>query len=401
MNRRTFLAAAAASVSSLASAADPKEKVKIISSLPRTGSAKGQTDQIVNAIQMAIADFAKVVPFEVQYLDWDDATARTGTWDADKETDNARNAIKDKDVMAVIGPYNSGAARVSTPILNEAGLVQISPSASYPGLTKAGPFSDPDEPQKYRPGKKITFCRVCPTDASQGPLSADFAAEELKVKSVYILDDKGLYGHGTAQGFKARCEELKIKVLKHESIGPTERDFTKLMKVIKEKSPDLVYFGGTTQSGAPQIAKGMKSEKVGCPLMVPEGCYEEAFINDAGADTFDTLKCFVTISGINPAHLKGRGAEFVKRFKQKYDKTPAPYAVYGYEAAAVILEALRVVGKKDREAIRKTVVGTKDFDKGLLGKWSFDADGDITLQPLTIATIDKGRFKSVKVMGTK
>lgn len=400
MNRRMFLAAAAATAASPV-LAQPKEKVKIVSSLPRVGSAKGQTDSIVNAIQMAIVDFEKVVPFSVTHLDWDDASVRLGQWTAEAESDNARNAVADKDVMAFIGPYNSGAARVSMPILNEAGLVQITPSATWPGLTKKSPNADADEPDRYRPGKKITFCRVCPHDGSQAPVSADFVAEELKAKSVFVIDDKELYGQSVATSFKKRCEELKLTVLGHESINAAQRDFKMLVKKIKEKAPDLVYFGGTTLSGAGWIAKDLHAEKVACPLMVPDGCYEQAFLDAVGADVFDTFKCFVTIGGINPAHLKGAGADFVKRYKEQHKKEPTAYSVYGYEAAAVILEALRVVGKKDREAIRKAVVGTKDFAKGLLGKWSFDADGDTTQQPLTIATIEKGQFKSVKLMGAK
>jgi branched-chain amino acid transport system substrate-binding protein len=377
------------------------EKVKIVSSLPRAGAAKWQTDQIALAIKMALADFAKAVPFEVQYLDWDDSTARTGTWGEKEEAANAEKAVDDKDVVAIIGPYNSGAARVSAPILNRAGLVQVTPSATWPGLTRKAPTSDPDEPDRYRPGKKVTFCRVCPHDASQGPLSAEFAANELKAKGVYVLDDKELYGNGVATGFKKRCEELKLKVLAHESINPLQRDFSKLMKAIKGKGPDLVYFGGTTQTGGPHIAKAMHGEKVSCPLMVPDGCYEEAFIKAAGEAALDAVKCFVTIGGINPASLKGRGAEFVKRFKEAHKREVTATTVYAYEAAAVILEALRAVGKKDREAVRKAVVGTKDFDKGLLGKWSFDENGDTTQQPLTVTTIEKGKFKAVKVLGVK
>lgn len=401
MDRRTFLAAAAATLAPVARGAEPKEKVKLVSSLPRTGSAKGQTDAIANGIRMAIADFEKAMPFEVSYADWDDATAAQGAWDGPKEKENAENAVADKDVMAFIGPYNSGAARVSAPILNKAGLVQVSPACSWSGLTKSGGSADADEPEKYRPGKKITFCRVCPHDASQGPLSADFAAQELKVKTVYVIDDKELYGLGVATLFKKRCEELKIKVLAHESTPGFQRDFKPLAKKIKDANPDLVYYGGTSQTGAPQLANDLRREGVGCPFMVPDGCYERAFIDAVGADTLDAMKVFVTIGGIEPAYLKGAGADFVKRYKEKYKADPEAYAVYGYEAAAVVLEALRIVGKKDREAIRKAVVGTKDFDKGLLGKWSFDADGDTTLQPLTITTIEKGKFRSVKVMGTK
>lgn len=376
-----------------------KESVKLVSCLPRTGNLKPETDGIVNAIKLALSDFKKDLPFEITHIDMDDSNARTGSWDTTVETDIAEKAVANQDVIGFIGPFNSGAARISAPILNKGGLVQLTPSATYPGLTKKGPFSDPDEPDRYRPGKKITFCRVCPHDGSQGSLAADFAAEELKVKTVYILDDKQLYGRGLAIGFKKRCEELKVKVLGHESVISTESDFAKLIQKIKEKEPDLIYFGGTTQTAAPSIAKDMHREKVNCPLLLPEGCYEEAFITAVGASTFDALKCFITIPAMNVANLKGRGAEFVKRFKEEYGKVPTAYAVYGYEAAAVLFEAMRVVGKKDREAIRKSVTATKDFDKGLLGKWSFDTDGDTTHQPLTVTTIEKGKFKAVKVLG--
>src|SRR5207253_9092175 len=114
-------------------------KIKIVSSLPRTGSAQGQTDTIVNGIRMAIADEKanlEQIGLAIEYQDLDDATAAQGQWDAGKEGDNARVAIGDSDVIAFIGPYNSGAAKVSMPILNDAELLQVSPAATWPGLTK-------------------------------------------------------------------------------------------------------------------------------------------------------------------------------------------------------------------------------------------------------------------------
>ncbi|MDY3555701.1 branched-chain amino acid ABC transporter substrate-binding protein [Gemmata sp. JC717] len=400
MNRRAFLAAAAAS-SAGPLLAQPKDKVKLVSSLPRIGSAKGQTDGIVNAIKMAIADFEKVVPFAVGYEDLDDTTPQQGTLDPEQAKANAEKAVADKDVMAVIGPFSSGAARVSAPILNRAGLAQVTPSASWPGLTKSAPGADADEPGRYRPGKEITFFRVCPHDASQGPLSADFAANDLKAKSVYVLNDKELYGASLAGGFKKRCEALKVKVVGDEGAGARGTGFQTLAERIKTANPDLVYFGGTSQTGAPRLARALHAEKVNCPLLLPDGCYEQAFVEAVGADVLDEMKVFVTIGGIAPAHLKGAGAAFVKRYTAKYGNAPEAAAVYGYEAAAVVLEALRTAGKKDREAVRKAVAATKDFDKGVLGKWGFDADGDTTLQPLTVATVEKGTFRAVKVLGTE
>jgi len=404
VDRRKFLTATAGGTGALLLGGCGKKGgnvLKIASSLPRTGSAQGQTDTIVNGIKMAIEEYGgEIAGMKLQHQDMDDATAAQGQWDAAKEADNAREATADKDVMVFIGPYNSGAAKVSMPLLNEAGLLQISPAATWPGLTRKVPGEEKSgEPEIYRKSGKIHFCRVCPTDAIQGPLTAVFLGKELKAKTVYILDDKELYGAGIAGLFKKKCEspEVGIKVLGHQSIIATQANFKTLMKQIAELKPDAVYFGGTTQSGGPQIAIDMKNEPglKDCPLIVPDGCYEDAFITGAGADTLNG-RVYATIGGKDPSQLTGAGAEFVKKYKEKFKKDPEAYAAYGYEAAKVFLEAVKKVGKKDREELRKAVVETKDFTAGVLGKWGFDANGDTTLQVLTISKIENGKFNPVK-----
>jgi branched-chain amino acid transport system substrate-binding protein len=405
VDRRKFLSVAAAGTGATAAGAllltggckKDGNTLKIVSSLPRTGSAQGQTDTIVNGIKMAIEDAGgEVAGMKLVHEDKDDATAAQGQWDAGREAANAREAAADKDVMVFIGPYNSGAAKVSMPLLNDAGLLQISPAATWPGLTKkvAGQEAS-GEPDIYRKSGKITFCRVCPTDDMQGPLTADYVAKELKAKTVYILDDKELYGAGIAGLFKKRCEELELKVLGHQQIVVAQQNFKALMKEIKALNPDVLYFGGTTQSKGPQIAIDMKAEGLACPLVVPDGCREEAFIDAAGADTLNG-RVYATIGGYDPSQLTGAGAEFVKKYKEKFKKDPEAYAVYGYEAAKVFLEALKKVGKKDREELRKAVLATKDFAAGALGKWGFDDNGDTTLQVLTISKIEGGKFVPVK-----
>jgi branched-chain amino acid transport system substrate-binding protein len=399
MDRRTFLALAGSAAVVPTFAVEDKKVIRIVSSLPRTGSAKGQTDTIVNGINLAIADYeGKIAGFDIKYTDMDDASAAQGQWEAGKESDNAKQAVEDKDVMAYIGTYNSGAAKVSMPLLNSAGIVMISPAATWPGLTKKVKGNEKSgEPEIYRLGKIVNFCRVVPHDFVQGPLTAAFIAKELKAKSVYILDDNELYGAGIARQFKDKCEELKIKILGHESLDARQPNFKATVAKVKKAAPDVVYFGGTTQSGGPQLAKDLKDAGVDCPLVVPDGCYEEAFITGAGQDAVNG-RCYVTLGGIDPSQLKGAGAAFVKKYKEKFNADPEAYAVYGYEAAKVVLEAIKAVGKKDREAIRKAVLATKDFEKGALGKWSFDADGDTTLQQMTVSKITDGKFVPVKVM---
>jgi branched-chain amino acid transport system substrate-binding protein len=399
MNRREFLTLSAGTVLLPAAAADEKQKIKIVSSLPRTGSAKGQTDTIVNGIRMAIDDYEKLLPFEVRYDDFDDATAALGMWDVEAETRNAMAAIKDEDVVAYIGTYNSGAAKISMPILNKAGLVQISPAATWPGLTKKIKGSDPGEPDIYRPTKKVTFCRVCPADDCQGTLTAIYVSKELKAKSVYILDDGESYGQMCATTFATECKKQGLKIHAQESINLLAANYRTLIAKVQKTEPDAVYFGGTSQSKGPVLAKDFAASGMKCPLTLPEGCYEEAFIRAAGADSVNG-RCLVTIGGLDVTQLNGRGADFVKKYKKKYESEPETYAIYGYEAVAVVLEAIKSVGKKDREAIRKAVVATKNFDKGILGKWSFDANGDTTLQQITVSKIEDGKFVPVKVVSS-
>jgi len=372
-------------------------RIKIVSSLPRTGSAKAQTDTIVNGIKIALAEADyKAGKFDIIYGDWDDATAGAGQWTAEAETANAVRAVADPDVMVYIGTYNSGAAKISMPILNKAHLLMVSPANTWPGLTKPGK-GDPGEPEIYRPTGEVNYVRMVPTDDLQGPLGAAWA-KEMGVKRVYVLDDNEVYGKGIATLFIEACQDLSIEVLGHESIDSKAQEFKPLMTMIKSEKPDMVYFGGTTQSKGGQIAKDMVAAGLDCKLMVPDACYEEAFIESAGAENVND-RCFVTFGGLPPDQLTGPGKAFVDKYTQRYGKPPEGYAIYGYEAAKVALEAIELAGVKDRRAIREAAFKIKDFNKGALGTWSFDANGDSTLQTISGNMIRDGRFQFVKLLG--
>jgi branched-chain amino acid transport system substrate-binding protein len=375
---------------------DPKV-IKVVSSLPRTGSAKAQTDTIVNGIKIALEEAGhKVGDFKIVYGDWDDATAGAGQWTAEAETANANRAVQDPDVMVYMGTYNSGAAKISMPILNRAGLLMISPANTWPGLTKPG-MGDPGEPYIYRPSGKVSYLRLVPTDDLQGPLGAAWA-KEMGVRRVYVLDDNEVYGKGIANLFIDACQDLGIEVLGHESIDVKAQEFKPLMATIKGLDPDLIYFGGTTQSKGGQIAKDMVAAGLDCKLMVPDACFEEAFIESAGAENVND-RVFVTFGGLPPEELKGPGKEFVDNYEKRFGKKPEGYAIYGYEGAMAALEAIRLAGVKDREAIRAAGLSIKDYDRGALGKWSFDKNGDSTLATISGIRIRNGKFEFVKVLG--
>ena len=370
--------------------------VKIVSSLPRTGSANAQTTTLVNGIRMAIEESGgKVGDFTISYADWDDASAKKGDWDPEVEAANADKAVKDPDVLFYIGTYNSGAAKISMPVLNKAGVVMISPANTYTGLTKPG-MGEPNEPQVYRPSGKITYFRVVPADDIQGRVGAEWI-KQTGGKSVYVLDDRGLYGKGIADVFQATAEQLGLKVVGHEGIDPKAQEYKSLMAKIKQLDPDWVYFGGTTQTNAGQVAKDLVAGGLRAKLMVPDGCFEEAFIKAAGAENVNE-RAHLTFGGLPPAKLTGKGAEFVQRYREKYKSEPESYAVYGYAAGQVAIDSLRRAGKKDREAVRQAAQQYKSQD-GVLGNWQFDQNGDTTLKVMSGNAVKNGKFEFAVVLG--
>ncbi len=386
----TLLAAAAASCGGSESAPkDDPGMIKIVSSLPRTGSANAQTTTIVNGIKMAFEEAGwKVGSWRIVYEDWDDASPQRGNWDPAVEAANADKAIKDPNVMAYVGTYNSGAAKISIPKLNQAGMVMISPANTYPGLTKPG-TGEANEPAVYRPSGKASFFRVVPADDLQGVAAAKWA-KKLGAKSVFVLHDRELYGKGVADIFKAHAEKIGLKVAGYEGIDVKAANYRSLAAKINGLAPDLVYFGGTTQSNGGQLAKDVRGSGFKGKVMVPDGCVENAFPESAGAENVNEAT-FGTFAGKPADHLTGMGADFYKKYKDLHKTEPEVYAVYGYECTRVLLEAIRRAGRKDRGAILKAVSETKDFE-GTLGKWSFDANGDSSLRTMTGFTVKNGKW---------
>ncbi len=373
-----------------------EDTIKIVSSLPRTGSANSQTTAMVNGIKLAIEDAGgKAGPFKIAYEDWDDASPERGGWDPSLEAANADRAIADPDVMAYIGPYNSGAAKISMPKLNSAGLVMVNPGNTWPGLTKPG-TGEANEPEVYRPSGRVTYFRVVPADDIQGFIAAKWASE-LGAKKVFILHDRELYGKGIADVFRKSAPQFNLEVVGFEGIDPKASNYKSLVTKIRQKNPELVYFGGTTETNAGQIAKDLRAGGLNVKFMVPDGCFSNAFLESAGKENLEG-RAYITFGGVPADKLTGRGREFYEKYKARFHIEPEGYAAYGYESASVVIKAIEKVAKKDRAAIIASVASDKDFN-GVLGTWSFDQNGDTTLKTMSGNTVKNGAFEFVKVLG--
>jgi branched-chain amino acid transport system substrate-binding protein len=370
--------------------------IKIVSSLPMTGSSLGQTQTIVNSIQMALSEINSTAcngQLKIGFETYDDATAAAGKWDPAQVTSNSNKIVADPKVVVVIGTFNSGAAKLAIPILNSGNLAMVSPANTYPGLTKPGK-GEANEPNVYYPTGKRNYARVVPADDLQGVVAANWT-KQLGAQNVYILDDQELYGKGIADVYEKTARELGLNILGHEGINAKASDYRALMTKIKDLNPDLIYFGGITQNNAGQLIKDMRNVGMtNVKFMGPDGIFEQAVIDAAGKDAEGI---YATFGGIPPKELTGKGKEWYDAYKARFNSEPEPYAAYGYEAAKVVLNAINTVCKADREAIRAAIMDTKEFP-GLLGTWSIDPNGDTTSTTMSGNVVKDGKWTFVETL---
>jgi branched-chain amino acid transport system substrate-binding protein len=366
----------------------PMTKVVIASDLPLTGSARAQTESMVQAIEMAVAETNnKAGGVKIEYRSLDDATAQAGKWDEAKCADNMNSLAQDPEVVVVIGPMNSGCAQVQIKTANTAGLAVVSPAATAVGLTKPG--GDPGEPDKYYPNGTRNFLRVVLADDMQAKAAATWA-KELDVEKVYVLNDKETYGKGLADQFEGAAEQLGIEVIDNEGIDPLASNYRPLIPKITKEGAQLVFFGGITQNNAGQVLKDLRAASKDIYFLGPDGIFEDAFVEAAG-DAGDGA--LATFGGVPPEKLEGKGKEFVDSFTKAHGP-PQAYTAYAYDAAGIAIAAIARCGDGDgvtRACVLKELFATKDHE-GALGSFSMTETGDSTLSVLSGVKISKGAW---------
>src|SRR5690348_2374860 len=242
-------AAAAALGAVSAQAADKVVKVGLDLSL--TGADAESAQRIKNGALMGFDEVNaknEIPGYKIEPLILDDGTATAGQYDPAQAATNARKMVADKDVVAAIGPMMSGAGKAMAPILSQGDLATITPSSTNPDIT------NPKFAEQYRPAGKPIYFRTVTTDAFQGPNMANYLAEKLKVKSVYVLDDSGAFGIGVADAFQKQAESKGMKVLGRDRLDPKASDYSAVLTKIKALNPEALYYGGVSQAGV-KLAK--------------------------------------------------------------------------------------------------------------------------------------------------
>jgi len=333
--------------------AQGKGTIKIASQSPLSGGQAALGEGIKLGAQLAVEKFKgplEKMGFKVEFVPYDDQAK------PDVGVANARNIIADKAILAVVGHLNSGVAIPSSEVYKEQTLTMISPANTNPTVTD----------RNY-----LNVNRVCGRDDVQGVVGSEFAKSQ-NVKSVYIIHDKTTYGQGVADFFKADAEKKGIKVLGFE--GTEEKsNFDPILTPIRARNPDLIYFGGIYDQGAP-FFKQAREKGIKAKFMGPDGMDSSDLTKIAGKAV---VGMYYT-SAAGPASALPKAKAFVDEFKKKFGKNPEPYAAEAYDSAAIALKAIEAAAKGGKMPTREDVSTAvrKVKHAGITGDIAFDGKGD-------------------------
>ncbi len=378
------LPAAALIAGSAAPALAADKTVTIGINLPLTGADAHDAELIKDGAMLALDEAnAKggVAGFKINVIVLDDGTATAGQYDPAQAATNARKMVADKSVVAAIGPQMSGSGKAMSPILSEGNLAIVTPASTNPDIT------DPKFAGQYRPAGKAIYFRTVTTDAFQGPNMANYFADTLHVKSLYVLDDSGAYGVGIADAFQRQAEKRGIKVMGRDQLNPKEADYTTILTKIKSLNPDALYYGGVAQAGV----KVVKQSYDILPKLIKsggDGVLGAEILKGAG---FPAAEGWYATNAAPNVLENPEAKPFVASFAKKYGQQPENYSITAYDAALVILDAIKRVaasGKAvDRANVRDAIQATRL--KTLQGEVSFDQNGDITNRVVSVFKIVK------------
>jgi branched-chain amino acid transport system substrate-binding protein len=371
------------------------DTLTIYSSLPLQGDSRPQSESVVNGEKLALEEAnGKVGKFTIKYVSLDDSTAAAGKWEPGQVSSNARKAAQDKTTIAYLGEFNSGASAISIPVINEAGILQVSPSNTELGLTRPG--GAPGTPDKYYPSGQRTFGRVVPADHIQGAAQATFMKEEGCTK-VYILNDKEVYGKGLSDQVSKIGKEQGVNIVANEGIDTKAANFRSVAQKVRSAGADCMFFGGITQNKGVQLFSDVHAVNPDIKLFGPDGVAESPFTEKISESV--QAKTYVTAPTLDPKLYPPAAQDFYETFKQKFGKDPEPYAIYGYEAMKVALLAIQNAGDKgnDRQAVIDAFFNIKDRES-VLGKYSIDENGDTTLTDYGAYRVKDGALVFDKVI---
>ena len=347
------------------------------------------TLQMSNAIRFVLAQHHfRAGRYRVGYQLCDDSGAQAGGWTAATCAATARAISQDRSVVGVIGPFNSGCAQVELPILarSKSGTVaELSPSATYVGLTHHGPGTAPDEPRKYRASGAPVFLRDVAADDAQGAANA-VLARKLGVRRLFVLEDGSTYSRGLGSAAAAVAPRTGVDVV-GTLTWQVGGDLAKLARAVARRQPDGVFLVGSIDEGGSALIQQLRRALGARPhILLSDGFTPFPVLLRTGPAAEGAT---VTVAVPALSRLGRAGKRFARRFADAIGTQPEPYALSAAEAAEAMLAA---IARSDgsRGSVRHELL-TQPVRNGILGDFRFDANGDTTRAIVSVYQITRGR----------
>jgi branched-chain amino acid transport system substrate-binding protein len=364
-------------------------QLTVYSSLPLQGPSGSVSKQIVGGEKLALYDAGgHVGPFKVSYTSLDDSNPTSGQWDPGVTENNAKTAANDPSTIAYLGDYNSGATAISLPLINAAGILQISPASPYVGLTSSLDAGQ-DEPERFYLTGKRNFARLQPGDPVQARAQVQLM-RRLGVKEVYVLDDQDPFELPLAQLVVTDAQHAGIAVAAHDSLDMTATtSFTGEVAKVTESGAQAVFFAGGTSPETVALWKQLHSADPHLWLLGPSTMVNATFTDEIGAAG---AKTFLT-TPVLPVSLYPLTAQRVLAdYRRQFHEQPEAYALFGYEAMSATLQAIARAGTRgnNREAVVDALFAAGEHDS-VIGRYAIEPDGETTLSSYGVDHVSGGR----------
>jgi branched-chain amino acid transport system substrate-binding protein len=373
--------------------------LSIYVSVPLQGPSAASGTAIVNGAELALDRVhGRIGRFRIALKRVDDATATRLEWDPGQTTNVAREAVRDPTTIGYVGDLDSGASAISIPILNRAGIAQISPTSTAVGLTSGASGAAPGEPEKYYPTGARTFARVVPNDTVQATVQVS-VQRSLGCTRTFVVDDGEVDGEDMATSFDLAARASGLDVIATQQFRPLGTDYRSLAASVASTGANCVLITAITDASTGLLTRQLAAGVPGIRIFATAGMAESSYAS-AIPKTLDG-RIVITTPALGASVYPPSGRAFLSTYASRYG-TPEPDAILGYEAMNLMLSAIeRATDHGSRAAERsrvvKEILATRD-QSGVIGRYSIDPNGDTTSRAYGVWTLVDGGLHFWKVL---
>jgi branched-chain amino acid transport system substrate-binding protein len=365
-----------------AGAASTAQTLTIYSSLPVQGPDSARQESIVNGEKLALSDAGgHVGAFHVSFASLTDSDTKAGTWTAGDTLQAARVASSDRSAIAYIGDFDSPATAISLPLLNESGILQISPASTYIGLTQAAPTDGRGEPDRYYPSAgPRTFARLAPSDAVEGRALIAYM-KALGVRRLFVIGDYDVFDADLASIVAQTASAGGVPVVGHAEVDTmpsraTISDYRQQAAAVLAAHADAVLVGGADGPGVRALWQAVHAAAPRAKLFASSSLATPAFVAAAGPSAPVT---YVTSPVLEPSAYPPQAQRVLRAYRSTFGIAPTAYSLYGFAAMSSALDAIRAAGANggDRASVVRAFFGLGPRNS-VIGRFAIMPTGDTT-----------------------